>query len=178
MPVSDGMLYAPKVSTCLKAQINQRRPAMKKVSTAAAKQSRNISQQRLTIGLDLGDRNSCYCVLDEAGRIQLEQRVRTTAKALQEVFGAMPRSRVALEIGTHSPWIRRLLSELGHEVIVANARKGRLIGENRKKDDRLDSQTLARLARIEPAQKMILLSLTVSFPIASSTVGFSGSRKI
>src|SRR5437879_9285848 len=66
-PVSDGMLYAPKVSTCLKAQINQRRPAMKKVSTAAAKQSRNISQQRLTIGLDLGDRNRCYCVLDEAG---------------------------------------------------------------------------------------------------------------
>src|SRR5437660_11441300 len=123
---------------------------MKKVSTAATKQSRNISRQRLTIGLDLGDRNSWYCVLDEAGRIQLEQRVRTTAKALQEVFGAMPRSRIALEIGTHSPWISRLLSELGHEVIVANARKVRLIGESRKKDDRLDAQTLARLARIDP----------------------------
>ena len=123
---------------------------MKKVSTAAAKQSRNISQQKLTIGLDLGDRNSWYCVLDEAGQIQLEQRVRTNAKALQEVFGAMPRSRIALEIGTHSPWISRLLSELGHEVIVANARKVRLIGESRKKDDRLDAQTLARLARIDP----------------------------
>jgi len=123
---------------------------MKKVSTTASQQSRNISQQRLTIGLDLGDRNSCYCVLDEAGRIQLEQRVRTSAKALQEVFGAMPRSRVALEIGTHSPWISRLLSALGHEVIVANARKVRLIGESRKKDDRLDAQTLARLARIDP----------------------------
>ena len=61
---------------------------MKKVSTAATKQSRNISQQKLTIGLDLGDRNSWYCVLDETGRIQLEQRVRTTAKGLQEVFGA------------------------------------------------------------------------------------------
>jgi len=59
---------------------------MKKVSTAATKQSRNISRQKLTIGLDLGDRNSWYCVLDEAGRIQLEQRVRTTAKALQEVL--------------------------------------------------------------------------------------------
>ena len=123
---------------------------MKKVSTVAAKQSRNISQQKLTIGLDLGDRNSWYCVLDETGRIQLEQRVRTTAKVLQEVFGAMPRSRIALEIGTHSPWISRLLSELGHEVIVANARKVRLIGESRKKDDRLDAQTLARLARIDP----------------------------
>jgi transposase len=42
-----------------------------------------------------------------------------------------------------------LLSELGHEVIVANARKVRLIGESRKKDDRLDAQTLARLARID-----------------------------
>jgi len=123
---------------------------MKKISTAAVKQGRNISQQKLTIGLDLGDRNSWYCVLDEAGQIQLEQRVRTNAKALQEVFAAMPRSRIALEIGTHSPWISRLLSELGHEVIVANARKVRLIGESRKKDDRLDAQTLARLVRIDP----------------------------
>ena len=123
---------------------------MKKVSTTTAKQSRNFSQQKLTIGLDLGDRNSWYCVVDEAGQIQLEQRVRTTAKALQEVFGTMPRSRIALEIGTHSPWISRMLSDLGHEVIVANARKVRLIGESRKKDDRLDAQTLARLARIDP----------------------------
>jgi len=123
---------------------------MKKGSTAAARQSRNISRQQLTIGLDLGDRNSWYCVVDEAGQIQLEQRVRTNVKALQEVFGAMPRSRMALEIGTHSPWISRLLRELGHEVIVANARKVRLIGESRKKDDRLDAQSLARLARIDP----------------------------
>ena len=122
---------------------------MKKPSTAATKQSRNISQ-KLTIGLDLGDRNSWYCVVDEAGQIQLGQRVRTNAKTLQEVFGAMPRSRVALETGTHSPWISRLLSELGHEVIVAHARKVRLIGESRQKDDRLDPQTLARLAPIDP----------------------------
>ena len=123
---------------------------MKKVSTTLAKQSRESFQQKLTIGLDLGDRNSWYCVLDEAGQIQLEQRVRTNAKALCEVFGAMPCSRIALETGTHSPWISRLLRELGHEVIVANARKVRLIGESRKKDDRLDAQTLARLARIDP----------------------------
>jgi transposase len=123
---------------------------MKKVSTAAAQQSGIFSQQRLTIGLDLGDRNSWYCVVDETGKIQLEQRVRTSTKALQEVFGAMPRSRIALEIGTHSPWISRLLRQWGHEVIVANARKVRLIGESRKKDDRLDAQTLARLARIDP----------------------------
>jgi hypothetical protein len=101
---------------------------MKKVSTILAKQSRKSFQQKLTIGLDLGDRNSWYCVLDEVGHIQLEQRVRTSAKGLGEVFGAMPHSRIALETGTHSPWISRLLREFGHEVIVANARKVRLIG--------------------------------------------------
>ena len=123
---------------------------MKKGSTAATKQSRNFSQQRLTIGLDLGDRSSWYCVLDEAGEIVLEQRVGTTPKAMREVFGAMPRSRIALETGMHSPWVSRLLSELGHEVIVAHARSVRLIGESRRKDDRLDARTLARLARIDP----------------------------
>src|SRR5579862_2646536 len=138
-----------QVIDVLKAQI-KRRPAMKKVSTVAAKPSQKISRQKLTVGLDLGDRNSWYCALDESGQIQVEQRVRTNVNALQEVFSAMPHSRVALEIGTHSPWISRLLSELGHEVIVANARKVRLIGESRKKDDRLDAQTLARLARIDP----------------------------
>src|SRR6516225_71486 len=92
---------------------------MKKVSVAVSNQGRIVSQPTLTIGLDLGDRKSWYCVLDEAGQIQLEQRVRTNAKALYETFGGMSRTRIALETGTHSPWISRLLSELGHEVIVA-----------------------------------------------------------
>src|SRR6202158_4344771 len=123
---------------------------MKKISTVAAKQSRNFREQKLTIGLDLGDRSSGYCVLDESGAILLEQRLSTTPKAMREVFGGMPRSRIALETGMHSPWVSRALSELGHEVIVAHARSVRLIGESRKKDDRLDAQTLARLARIDP----------------------------
>ena len=89
-------------------------------------------------------------MLDEAGRVQLEQRVRTSAKALQESLAPCRAVGIALEIGTHSPWVSRLLSELGHEVIVAHARNVRLIGESRKKDDRLDAQTLARLARIDP----------------------------
>jgi transposase len=121
---------------------------MKKGSTVAAKQGRNISQQKLTVGLDLEDRNSWYCVVDEAGQIQLEQRVRANAKGLREVFGAMPHSRVALEIGTHSPWISRLLRELGHEVMVANARKVRLIGESRKKDIGCFSPTITNEGRV------------------------------
>src|SRR5712675_1953963 len=123
---------------------------MKKVRTAATKPSKNVSQSNLTIGLDLGDRSSCYCVLDETGRIVMEQKVSTTPKSLQAAFGGMPHSRIALETGMHSPWISRLLSGLGHEVIVAHARNVRLIGESRRKDDRLDAQTLARLARIDP----------------------------
>jgi transposase len=123
---------------------------MKKRSTAAARQTKNCPEQKLTIGLDLGDRSSCYCVLDEAGRVLLEQKVGTTPKAMKEAFGRMPRNRIALETGMHSPWVSRLLSQLGHEVIVAHARNVRLIGESRRKDDRLDAQTLARLARIDP----------------------------
>src|SRR5437016_514012 len=123
---------------------------MKKISTAAAKATKNFNHHKLTIGLDLGDRSSWYCVLDEAGEVLLEQRLSTTPKAMKEVFGGMPRSRIGLETGTHSPWVSRWLSELGHEVIVAHARNVRLIGESRKKDDRLDAQTLARLARIDP----------------------------
>ena len=123
---------------------------MKKISTVGARQSKNFREQKLTIGLDLGDRSSWYCVLDEAGEVLLEQRLSTTPKAMKEVFGKVPRSRIALETGMHSPWVSRLLSELGHEVIVAHARNVRLIGESRRKDDRFDARTLARLARIDP----------------------------
>src|SRR5258708_3246923 len=123
---------------------------MKKISTAAVKATKNFSPPKLTIGLDLGDRSSWYCLLDEVGEVLQEQRLSTTTKAMKEVFGSMARCRIALETGMHSPWVSRVLSELGHEVIVAHARKVRLIGQSRKKDDRLDAQSLARLARIDP----------------------------
>jgi transposase len=95
---------------------------MRKISTAVAKATKNFSQAKLTIGPDLGDRSSWYCVLDEAGEVLLEQKLGTTPKAMREVFGSMPRCRIALEPGMHSPWVSRLLSDLGHEVIVAHAR--------------------------------------------------------
>ncbi len=123
---------------------------MKKISTAAAHGMEKIEGQELTIGLDLGDRSSWYCVLNAAGEVLLEQKLATTPKAMKEVLGGMPRSRIALETGMHSPWVSRLLSDLGHEVIVAHARNVRLIGESRRKDDRFDARTLARLARIDP----------------------------
>jgi transposase len=123
---------------------------MKKISTAATPTIEKVAGLKLTIGLDQGDRSSWYCVLDESGQMLLEAKVSTAPKALQAVFGKMPRSRIALETGMHSPWVSRLLISLGHEAIVAHARNVRLIGESRRKDDRLDARTLARLARIDP----------------------------
>src|ERR1700755_1026378 len=123
---------------------------MKKHTLMSVGLTLNRKCEQLTIGLDLGDKWSYYCVLDASGDVLLEQKVSTTPKAMREVFGAISRCRIALETGTHSPWISRLLSELGHEVIVAHARDVRLIGESRRKDDRLDARTLARLGRLDP----------------------------
>src|SRR6202163_4108828 len=127
-----------------------RRPALKKLSSKGVCRAGTLQGQQLTIGLDLGDRSSFYCVLNGAGEVILEERVTTSPEAMKKAFGKMPRSRVALETGTHSPWVSRLLSELGHEAIVAHARNVRLIGESRRKDDRTDARTLARLARVDP----------------------------
>ncbi|MGC2764479.1 MAG: transposase [Candidatus Acidiferrum sp.] len=122
---------------------------MQKISTMRTSE-KNIFQGQLTIGLDLGDRSSAYCVLNEAGEIVLEHKLATTPEAMKQVFGSMPRCRMAMETGTHSPWVSRLLTALGHEVIVAHAQKVRLITKSRRKDDRLDARTLARLVRIDP----------------------------
>jgi transposase len=123
---------------------------MKKISTVQTFKSEIFKEQKLTIGVDLGDRWSFYCVLDEAGKIILEQKLPTTPEAMRHTFSGIPRSRIALETGTHSPWISRLLTELGHEVIVAHAQNVRLIVKSQRKDDRMDARTLARLARIDP----------------------------
>jgi transposase len=123
---------------------------MKKISTVATNRNKIFKQPKLTIGLDLGDRISPYCILDEAGNVILEDHLPTTPKAIQQVFRKIPRSRIALETGTHSPWVSRQLTQMGHEVIVAHARNVRLIGESSRKDDQLDARTLARLARIDP----------------------------
>ncbi len=123
---------------------------MKKISTVAIETMEIFKEHQLTIGLDLGDRWSFYCVLDEAGKIILEQKVSTTAEAIPQTFAKIPRSLIALETGTHSPWISRLLTELGHKVIVAHAQKVELITKSNRKDDRHDARTLARLARIDP----------------------------
>ena len=124
----------------------------KSTNTSTVKQTR---QQRSmwgrvrTIGIDLGDRFSYFCAIDEAGETVFEGRVATTGGAFQLQFGTIGPKTIAIETGTHSPWVSRLLSSLGHEVIVANSRKLRLIYENRTKSDRVDAEYLARVARLD-----------------------------
>src|SRR3954454_15845117 len=82
---------------------------------------------RAVVGPDVGDRQSHYCVLDLDGGVVAEGNVKTTEAALRVLFKGKGRQRIALEAGTHSPWISRLLTAWGHEVLVANPRKLRLI---------------------------------------------------
>ena len=103
----------------------------------------------MVIGLDLGDRWSRFCMLDAAGSVVREDRVRSTGQALGERFGKLPTARFVIETGTHSPWVSRSLTDMGHAVVVANARKLRMIYENDRKNDRLDARMLARLGRAD-----------------------------
>ena len=108
-------------------------------------------REKITVGLDLGDRYSYLCVIDqESGEVIEEGRLRTTPEALRRRFASEQRMRIAIEAGTHSPWVSRVLERCGHEVLVANARKLRLIYANKRKTDEVDAENLARLARLDP----------------------------
>lgn len=102
-----------------------------------------------TVGLDLGDRWSRYCVVAHDGETVEEDRVPTTAAGLEARFGGMAATRIVIEVGGHSPWVSRQLAGYGHEVVVSNARKVRLIYETDRKNDRLDARILARLGRVD-----------------------------
>ena len=108
-------------------------------------------EPRTTAGLDLGDKYSYLCLIDQhSGEIMEEGRLPTTPEALRRRFASEQHLRIAIETGTHSPWVSRLLEECGHEVLVANARKLRLIYANKQKTDEVDAENLARLARVDP----------------------------
>jgi transposase len=122
--------------------------------TRAKKENQTIRRladdQKLYIGLDLGDQTSRYCILDEGANIASEGQLPTSKAGLDSLFAKMPGNRIAMEVGTHSPWVSRQLAALGHEVIVANARNLKLITQSVRKNDRIDARQLARLARADP----------------------------
>jgi transposase len=104
----------------------------------------------ITVGLDLGDRDSSYCMLNEEGDVTEEGEIPTTEKGLRRLFEGEDRQRIALECGTHSPWVSRLLKKLGHQVIVANARQIPALTGSDSKNDRNDALGLARFAYADP----------------------------
>lgn len=111
----------------------------------------NRATTMVTAGLDLGDRYSYLCLLDtDTGKLLEEGRLRTTPEALRRRFDSEQRMSVAIEAGTHSPWVSRVLKECDHKVVVANPRKTRLIYGQGRKTDKLDAEKLARLARMDP----------------------------
>lgn len=120
------------------------------VPITKTKKAKKSAASWTTIGIDLGDRWSHYCVLNEGGEIVEEGRFRTTPEALAKHFDGLSRARIAMEAGTHSIWINEQLREFGHEVIVANVRELRAICRNDRKSDRVDAEKLARYARLDP----------------------------
>jgi transposase len=111
--------------------------------------SRN-KERALFVGIDLGDKKSRFCFLDMKGEIVLEDGLATTQEEFNAYFSSIPKTRIAMEVGTHSPWVSELLETLGHTVYVANPRKMESIRKNRRKNDKVDASTLARLVRADP----------------------------
>jgi transposase len=106
-------------------------------------------KMKLTIGMDLGDEWSQCCCLGEEGEIVEEFRVKTTREAMKTRFEELKPMVIALEVGTHSRWVSQMLTEFGHELIVANSRELRAITGSDRKSDRVDAEKLARYARVD-----------------------------
>lgn len=104
----------------------------------------------LTIGMDLGDEFHVFCLLNAAGDIVEEGRVRARHAELGRFLKRYPGARVAMETGTHSPWVSLLFLEAGYEVFVGNSRKLRAIYQSPEKSDVNDARMLARIARFDP----------------------------
>src|SRR5512146_1684438 len=104
---------------------------------------------KVTIGVDLGDRTSRTYEVSAEGPCLREDTVATTVSGFTHYFGERARCRVVLEVGTHSPWVSRLLAQWGHEVIVANPSAMFTRGARRRRNDRLDARFLARQGRAD-----------------------------
>lgn len=109
--------------------------------------SREAIYPKVTIGVDVGDRESVLCEVDATGEVITRGTLRTDRAAVVEYFRGRDRCRVVLETGTHSAWLAREVETLGHEVVVANP--SRIYGRNRRKNDAKDAEFLARQGRAD-----------------------------
>lgn len=110
---------------------------------------RNTNRPAHSIGLDIGDKKSRYCLMNEDEEFLREGWVNTTRGAVIREFSKFPRARVIMEAGTHSAWLQEAIEECGHDAVVANPREvGRKYLSKTKKTDKTDARTLAHLGLV------------------------------
>jgi transposase len=137
----------------LVSQLRQQLEAKSVPSAESAGDERDAVRpnlDRLTVGVDLGDQWSNYCILGLGGETLREGQFRTRRQEVGEFFQGLAISRVVIEVGTHSAWVREVIAGLGHEVLVANAQRMEGRKRRRRKNDRIDAAKLARLGRVDP----------------------------
>ena len=105
---------------------------------------------RLTVGVDLGDQWSHYCILGLEGETLAEGQLRTTQEDFATFFQGLNAARVVVEVGTHSAWVQEVICSCGYEVLVANPRLMDGSKRRKRKNDRIDANKLARLGRMDP----------------------------
>jgi hypothetical protein len=108
------------------------------------------NRERLTVGVDLGDRWSNFCILGLDGEKLTEGELQTTPQDFAELFQSLAAARVVMEVGTHSAWARDVVAGCGHEVLVANPRQMEGPKRRKRKNDRIDAHKLARVGRMDP----------------------------
>lgn len=143
MKQSTTQTVVPTTALAMKPGTTKKAPSTLLPSTVAA-------QIPITVGLDLGDRHSHFCVLNPGGEPREQGKVAMSPKDLTAFFARVVPARLVLEVGGQSPWVSRLAQTAGLEVIVANPRRVQLITRNERKNDRTDAELLARLGRVDP----------------------------
>jgi transposase len=108
------------------------------------------NRERLTVGVDLGDKWSNYCIVGLDGEKLAEGELVTAQQDFTEFFQSMAAARVVMEVGTHSAWARDVVASCGHEVLVANPRQMEGPKRRKRKNDRIDAHKLARVGRMDP----------------------------
>lgn len=117
---------------------------------AGARTELGPNLDRLTVGVDLGDQRSQFCILGLQGETLSEGQLQTREAEVAELFQGLPRARVVMEVGTHSAWMQEVIAGEGHEVVVANPRLMEGSKRRKRKNDRIDANKLARLGRVDP----------------------------
>src|SRR5215471_3525670 len=128
----------------------EQKPTQEKAADGKPKGAPAPNQDRLTVGVDLGDQWSNYCILGLEGETLGEGQLRTTREDVAALFRALAAARVIFEVGTHSAWVREVVLGCGHEVLVANPRLMDGTKRRKRKNDRIDAHKLARLGRVDP----------------------------